>query len=324
MCAMNILLLVGGLLLILAGANGLTDGAASVAKRFRIPDIVIGLTIVAFGTSAPELTVSVSSALKGSADIAVGNVVGSNLFNTLMIVGCTALVAPIVVSRNTLQKEIPLCILSSIALLVCANDVFLNGDETNVISTTDGLLLLCFFAIFLSYTFAIASHNASGEAAGNEESVRQLPLWKSALYILGGLGALIAGGSFFVDGTSGIARGLGVSESVIGLTLVAGGTSLPELATSIVAALKKNPEIAIGNVVGSNLFNVFLVLGCSASVTPLHLAGITNTDLWMLAGSGILLWFFGLFFAKRTITRIEGGIMVLCYMAYTAFLIYSL
>ena len=311
---MNILLLIGGLLLILLGANGLTDGAASVAKRFRIPNIVIGLTIVAFGTSAPELTVSVSSALKGSADIAIGNVVGSNIFNTLMIVGCTALFAPIAVTRNTLQKEIPLCILSSIALLVCANDIFLNGDKANTLSI---------FAIFLSYTFAIASHSPE-ETAGSEETIRQLPLWKSVLYILGGLGALIAGGSFFVDGASGIARSLGVSESVIGLTLVAGGTSLPELATSIVAALKKNPEIAIGNVVGSNLFNVFFVLGCSASITPLHLTGITNLDLWVLAGSGILLWFFGLFFAKRTITRIEGSIMVLCYVAYTTFLIYNL
>lgn len=320
---MNVLLLVGGLLLILLGANGLTDGAASVAKRFRIPNIVIGLTIVAFGTSTPELAVSVSSALKGSADIAVGNVVGSNLFNTLMIVGCTALFAPIVITRNTLQKEIPLCILSSLILLVCANDVFLDGDKANVISTTDGLLLLCFFVVFLSYTFAIASHD-SGEAAVVEENVRQLPVWRSVLYILGGVGALVAGGSFFVDGACGIARSLGVSESVIGLTLVAGGTSLPELATSIVAALKKNPEIAIGNVVGSNLFNIFFVLGCSASITPLRLTGITNPVLWALAGSGVLLWLFGLFFAKRTITRVEGSIMVLCYMAYTAFLIYNL
>ena len=192
--SMNILLLVGGLLLILLGANGLTDGAASVAQRFRIPNIVIGLTIVAFGTSAPELTVSVSSALKGSADIAIGNVVGSNIFNTLMIVGCTALFAPIAVTRNTLQKEIPLCILSSIALLVCANDVFLNGDEANILSITDGLLLLCFFAIFLSYTFAIASRTPE-ETAGNDGNIKQLPLWKSTLYILGGLGALIAGSS---------------------------------------------------------------------------------------------------------------------------------
>ena len=318
-----LLFIVLGGVCVVIGSQFVVNGATTIARACGMSERFIGLTIVAFGTSAPELTVSVSSALKGSADIAIGNVVGSNIFNTLMIVGCTALFAPIAVTRNTLQKEIPLCILSSIALLICANDIFLNGDEANILSITDGLLLLCFFAIFMSYTFAIASHTPE-EAAGDEESIKQLPLWKSILYILGGLGALIAGGSLFVDGASGIARNLGVSESVIGLTLVAGGTSLPELATSIVAALKKNPEIAIGNVVGSNLFNVFFVLGCSASITPLHLTGITNLDLWVLIGSGILLWMFGLFFAKRTITRIEGSIMVLCYIAYTTFLIYSL
>ena len=309
---MNILFLIGGLILILLGANGLTDGAASVAKRLRIPSIVIGLTIVAFGTSAPELTVSVSSALKGSADIAIGNVVGSNIFNTLMIVGCTALFAPIVITRNTLKKEIPLCILSSVVLLVCANDVFLDKAPENILNRVDGLLLLCFFAIFMGYTFAIASKPSS--TGGQEEhpvpeeenEIKLLPWWKSVLYIIGGLAALIYGGQLFV-----------------GLTLVAGGTSLPELATSIVAALKKNPEIAIGNVIGSNLFNIFFVLGCSASITPLHLSGITNFDLLTLVGSCILLWLFGLFFAKRTITRIEGSIMILCYVAYTVVLIYN-
>lgn len=326
---MNILLLIGGLILILLGANGLTDGAASVAKRFRIPPIVIGLTIVAFGTSAPELTVSVSSALKGSADIAIGNVVGSNIFNTLMIVGCTALFAPIVITRNTLRKEIPLCILSSIVLLICANDVFLDKASENILNRVDGLLLLCFFVIFMGYTFAIASKPATIEQQAEhpvieeETEIKSLPWWKSILYIIGGLAALIYGGQLFVDGATGIARNLGVSESIIGLTLVAGGTSLPELATSIVAALKKNPEIAIGNVIGSNLFNIFFVLGCSASITPLHLSGITNFDLFTLVGSGILLWLFGLFFAKRTITRIEGGIMILCYVAYTVVLIYN-
>ncbi|MDR0895567.1 MAG: calcium/sodium antiporter [Prevotellaceae bacterium] len=317
---MNILLLIGGLVLILVGANGLTDGAAAVAKRFHIPSIVIGLTIVAFGTSAPELTVSVSSAIKGSADIAIGNVVGSNIFNTLMIVGCTALFAPIVISRNTLKKEIPLCILSSVVLLVIANDVLLDGDSKNTLSITDGLVLLCFFAIFLGYTFAIAGNKEEGD---EEEEIKEMPAWRSALYIIGGLAALICGGSLFVDGAGGIARSLGVSESVIGLTLVAGGTSLPELATSIVAALKKNPEIAIGNVIGSNLFNIFFVLGCSASIMPLGVTGITNLDLLTLVGSGILLWFFGLFFAKRTITRVEGSIMVLAYVAYTTVLIYQ-
>lgn len=325
---MNILLLIGGLILILLGANGLTDGAASVAKRFHIPPIVIGLTIVAFGTSAPELTVSVSSALKGSADIAIGNVVGSNIFNTLMIVGCTALFAPIVITRNTLRKEIPLCILSSIVLLICANDVFLDKASENILNRVDGLLLLCFFVIFMGYTFAIASKPTTTGDAGHpvikeETEIKSLPWWKSILYIIGGLAALIFGGQLFVDGATGIARNLGVSESIIGLTLVAGGTSLPELATSIVAALKKNPEIAIGNVIGSNLFNIFFVLGCSASITPLRLSGITNFDLFTLVGSGILLWLFGLFFAKRTITRIEGGIMILCYVAYTVVLIYN-
>ena len=326
---MNILLLIGGLILILLGANGLTDGAASVAKRFHIPPIVIGLTIVAFGTSAPELTVSVSSALKGSADIAIGNVVGSNIFNTLMIVGCTALFAPIVITRNTLRKEIPLCILSSIVLLICANDVFLDKAPENILNRVDGLLLLCFFVIFMGYTFAIASKPVTMEQQAEhpvieeETEIKSLPWWQSILYIIGGLAALIYGGQLFVDGATGIARNLGVSESIIGLTLVAGGTSLPELATSIVAALKKNPEIAIGNVIGSNLFNIFFVLGCSASITPLRLSGITNFDLFTLVGSGILLWLFGLFFAKRTITRIEGGIMILCYVAYTVVLIYN-
>ena len=320
---MDVILLVGGLLLILLGANGLTDGAASVAKRFNIPSIVIGLTIVAFGTSAPELTVSVSSALKGSADIAVGNVVGSNVFNTLMIVGVTAMFAPIVVNRNTLLKEIPLCILASVAVLVCANDVLLDGAQENVLSITDGLLLLCFFAVFMGYTFAIAKNNPQEKEEETGE-IKNLPMWKSLLYIVGGLAGLIYGGTLFVDGASGIARSLGVSESVIGLTLVAGGTSLPELATSVVAALKKNPEIAIGNAIGSNLFNIFFVLGCSASITPLHLDGITNFDLLVLVGSSILLWLLGVFFGKRTITRLEGSLLILCYVAYTTFLIYQL
>ena len=319
---MDILLLIGGLLLILLGANGLTDGAASIAKRFNIPSIVIGLTIVAFGTSTPELTVSVSSAMKGSSDIAIGNVVGSNIFNILFIVGCTSLVAPIVITRNTLRKEIPLCILSSVVLLVIANDVLLDKGASNILSTTDGILLLCFFLIFLSYTFAIALDGKS-QATDEENNIKQMPMLKSVLFIIGGLCGLVYGGQLFVDGAINIARSLGVSESVIGLTLVAGGTSLPELATSIVAALKKNPEIAIGNVIGSNLFNIFFILGCSATITPMNILGITNIDLLVLVGASILMWFFGLFFAKRTINRTEGAFFALCYVAYTVFLIYN-
>lgn len=321
---MDILLLVGGLLLILLGANGLTDGAASIAKRFNIPSIVIGLTIVAFGTSAPELTVSVSSALKGSPDIAIGNVVGSNIFNALMIVGCTALIAPIPIVRNTLRKEIPLSILAAVALFLCVSDVWMDGSTTgNVVSHTDGWLLLCFFAIFLGYTFAIAKPEDVGTSTSESEGgdIKVLPWWQSILYIVGGLAGLVYGGRLFVDGATGLALGLGVSESVVGLTIVAGGTSLPELATSVVAAWKRNPEIAIGNVVGSNIFNIFFILGASAAITPLPLQGITLMDFYVLIGSGVLLWLFGLFFAKRTITRPEGIILILAYVAYTTVLI---
>lgn len=314
---MNILLLIGGLVLILIGANALTDGASSVAKRFNISSLVIGLTIVAFGTSAPELTVSVVSALKGSSDMAIGNVVGSNIFNTLMIVGCTAAIVPIRMTKGTLRKEIPLCVLAAVVLFVCANDILLNQASQNSISSSEGLLLLCFFLIFLGYTFAIAQSGHVNENA----PIKEMPVWKSVLFIIGGLAALIYGGQFFVDGASGIARNWGISESIIGLTLVAGGTSLPELATSVVAALKKNPEMAIGNVIGSNLFNIFFVLGCSATITPLSIQGMTNIDFFTLIGSCVLLYFFGLFFKKRTITRPEGLIMIACYIAYTTYLI---
>lgn len=316
---LNTLLLIGGLALILAGANGLTDGSAAVAKRFRISDLVIGLTIVAFGTSAPELVISVLSALNGSAEMAIGNVVGSNIFNALMIIGCTALVLPIKVGEGTMSKEIPLVILSSLVLFVCANDMMLDREAVNVISRSDGFVLLAFFLIFMRYTFAIARNGA--DEAGEEQKIKEMPVWKSVLYIAGGLAGLIFGGQLFVDGASGLARSWGVSESVIGLTLVAGGTSLPELATSVTAALKKNPGIAIGNVIGSNLFNIFFLLGCSATVSPLPMGNINNLDLSVLIASSLLLWLVGWFFRKRTITRLEGALMVGCYVVYTAYLI---
>lgn len=316
---LNTLLLIGGLALILVGANILTDGSAAIARRFHISDLVIGLTIVAFGTSAPELVISVVSALHGSAEMAIGNVVGSNIFNILMIIGCTALVLPIKVGEGTMTKEIPLVILSSLVLFVCANDVLLNGAATNVISRSDGLLLLGFFSIFMGYTFAIA--RSGGDETGEDQKVKPMPMWKSVLYMVGGLAGLIAGGEFFVDGASGLARSWGVSESIIGLTLVAGGTSLPELATSITAALKKKPGIAVGNVIGSNLFNIFFVLGTSATVSPLALGNIDNFDLAVLIAASLMLWLVGWFFKQRTITRAEGALMVACYVVYTAYLI---
>lgn len=314
---LDIVFLLGGMALILLGANGLTDGSSSVAKRFGISDLVIGLTIVAFGTSAPELMVSLVSSIKGSAQLAIGNVVGSNIFNILMIVGLTAVVMPIKVQKNTITNEIPLVLLSSLALVACASDIVLDGGVGNVIGRGDGILLLLFFAIFMRYTFSIAK--SSGEESG--EQIKLMPIWKSLLFIVLGLAGLIVGGQLFVDGASGIARSLGVSESVIGLTLVAGGTSLPELATSVVAAVKKKPGIAIGNVIGSNLFNIFLVLGASATVSPLPLGNIGISDMLMLVVSSVLFWTAGWFFKDKTITRIEGAIMVALYVGYIWWLI---
>ena len=218
-----------------------------------------------------------------------------------------------------MSKEIPLVILSSLVLFVCANDRMLDGEAVNLIGRSDGLVLLAFFLIFMRYTFAIARNGA--DEAGEEQKIKEMPVWKSTLFIVGGLVALIVGGQLFVQGASGLARSWGVSESVIGLTLVAGGTSLPELATSITAALKRNPGIAIGNVIGSNLFNIFFVLGCSATVSPLPMGAINNLDLGVLAAATLLLWLVGWFFRKRTITRLEGALMAVCYVVYTAYLI---
>ena len=312
----DILILLLGLGLILVGANALTDGASAVAKRFGISDLVIGLTIVAMGTSAPELVVSVTAALNDSAELALGNVVGSNIFNILAIVGCTAMVMPISVGKGLMSKELPLVILSSLVMWAVASDTLLDGEAANVVSRIDGILLLAFFAIFMRYTFSIAKADSP-----DTEEIKPMPMWKAALWILGGLAGLIFGGRYFVDGASGIARSLGVSESVIGLTLVAAGTSLPELATSVVAALKKNPGIAIGNVIGSCLFNVFFIIGTAATIAPLPLGGITQTDMLTLVGASVLLWFFGLVIGDRKITRVEGVFMLLCYIAYTAWLI---
>lgn len=314
---LDIVFLLGGMALILLGANGLTDGSSSVAKRFGISDLVIGLTIVAFGTSAPELMVSLVSSIKGSAQLAIGNVVGSNIFNILMIVGLTAVVMPIKVQKNTITNEIPLVLLSSLALVACASDIVLDGGVGNVIGRGDGILLLLFFTIFMRYTFSIAK--SSGEESG--EQIKLMPIWKSLLFIVLGLAGLIVGGQLFVDGASGIARSLGVSESVIGLTLVAGGTSLPELATSVVAAVKKKPGIAIGNVIGSNLFNIFLVLGVSATVRPLPLGNIGVSDMVMLVVSSMLFWSAGWFYKDKTITRSEGAVMVALYVGYIWWLI---
>ena len=314
---LNTLLLIGGLALILLGANGLTDGAAAVAKKFRISDLVIGLTIVAFGTSAPELVISVMAALGGSADMAIGNVVGSNVFNVLMIIGVTAMVLPIKVGGGTLSKEIPLVILASFALAFCANDMLLDGGTTNAISRIDGLILLCFFLIFMRYTFAIA-RNGGDETEG--EKIKEMPIWKSVLFIVGGLAGLVFGGQLFVDGASGIATALGVSESTIGLTIVAGGTSLPELATCIVAARKGKHQLALGNILGSCVFNVLLILGASAVITPLSFASINMIDMLALLISVIMIWLWTYTGKRNVMDRWEGVVMTVSYIAYIVLL----
>lgn len=319
---LNILFLLLGLVLILVGANTLTDGASAVAKRWGVSDLVIGLTIVAFGTSAPELAISFISALNGSAEMAVGNVVGSNIFNILVIIGVTAMFSPIKIEKSIMTNEIPLVILSAIALLAIGNGPILDGDTSSIVSRVDGILLLLFFTIFMRYTFAQAkSTPQEGQEAEIKGDNKIMPLWKSVLWIIGGLAALVYGGDRFVAGASGIASALGVSDAIIGLTIVAAGTSLPELATSVTAALKGKTGIALGNVIGSNIFNIFMVLGVTATVRPLSFGGIGNLDLLVLTCASLLFWIFGWFFRQRTITRTEGAILTAGYIAYVTVLI---
>jgi len=317
----DILILIGGTVLILCGANILTDGASALAKKWGVSDLVIGLTVVAFGTSAPELVISVTSAIKGSAGLAIGNIVGSNIFNIFVIVGCVALVSPIRVNKSYMTNEIPLVVLSALVVLICANGVWLNGDAINSIDRVDGLLMMLFFAIFMRYTLSIATRKPEEMTGEAVDEVKEMALWKSVLFVAGGLAALIFGGDLFVNGASGIARGLNVSESVIGLTIVAAGTSLPDLAASLAAAIKNKPELAVGNIIGSNIFNIFFVLGLSATVAPLPLGGINNVDFMVLLGACLLFWIFGWVIKHRTITRVEGGILVACFVAYTIYLV---
>ncbi len=319
---LNIFFLILGLALILIGANALTDGASSLAKRWGMSDLVVGLTIVAFGTSAPELVISVMSAINGNAGLAIGNVVGSNIFNVCAIVGITAMVAPIKVTKGVMTADIPLVILSAMVLLVMGDSSLLDGNSENVITRVDGIILLLFFAIFMYHTFAEAKEaDASDPTAKEGNMKREMPVWKAALWIVAGLAGLIYGGDRFVDGASGIASGLGVSDAVIGLTIVAAGTSLPELATSITAAIKGKTGIAVGNVIGSNIFNIFLVLGCSATVRPLPFGSVGNIDLLMLTVSCLLFWLFARVYKERTITRAEGALLAACYAAYITYLV---
>ena len=313
---LDLLYFVIGIVLIIAGANYLTEGASALARRFGVSPLVVGLTIVAFGTSSPELIVSLLSALKGNSDIAMGNVVGSNIFNVLVIGGITALVAPITVTRSTVRREIP--------LVMALDRVFAGtGATENILSRSEGIVLLCFFLIFLTYTFAIAKGDPSDPHTAPAPT-KHYPLWLLVVFIIGGLGGLVLGGELFVDAASSIARTLGMSEGFIGLTIVAAGTSLPELATSVAAALKKEPEIAVGNIVGSNIFNIFFILGTTATVTPIRIGGVSSLDFLVMSFSAILLYVFAVLFGQRVIKRAEGAVLVLCFVLYTAYLIAQL
>lgn len=327
---MSIVWLVVGLVLILGGANFLTDGASAVARRFGVSDLVIGLTVVALGTSTPELSISILAAIQGNAPLAVGNVVGSNICNILLIIGMTALIRPIKIERNIMNNEIPIVVLSSIIVWVMGNRLLLDG-EPNVVTRVEGIFLLIFFLLFMRYTFASTKIQAKltlpenskedplqVQAKNRAEGVKML---RSVIYIVGGLAALIWGGDKFVDGASDIAKSLGVSEAMIGLTIVAVGTSLPELATSVVAAIKNNPGLAIGNVIGSNVLNVLLILGAASVISPLPFQGVTQVDLGVLVGCSVLFWAFGWLFGNRVINRWEGGAMTAAYIAYIVFLV---
>lgn len=315
----NVLLLIVGLVLILGGANYLTDGAASIARRFGLSDLMVGLTIVALGTSAPELTISIVSAVQGNPGMAIGNVVGSNIFNTLLIIGVVALARPIKIEKGIMVNEIPMTILASAAIFAMGISPWID-DTSAQISRVDGIILLLFLCIFMRYIFAQAKAEKSKEDK-DAKSKKEMNLWLAIFMVSGGLAALVYGGDLFVDKASAIASSLGVSDAVIGLTIVAVGTSLPELATSLTAAIKGNTGIAVGNVIGSNIFNIFLVLGTAAAIRPLPFAGVSTLDMEVLLGSALIFWFFGWFFKTRTITRAEGGIMAACYIAYITYLV---
>ncbi|WP_426709599.1 calcium/sodium antiporter [Cetobacterium sp. SF1] len=306
---LSVIIMILGIVALVYGANFLVDGASSIAKRFNIPNLVIGLTIVAFGTSAPELVVNTIASIKGYSAITMGNVIGSNLINILIILGITSIIYPLAVSKTTAYVEIPLSILAALTVLIMANDTFLDGFK-NVIGRGDGIILLLFFLMFLAYNFYLTL-NAKED---DEMAIKNYSMGVAIIAFLGGLILLIVGGKFIVDSAVEIAKGFGVSERVISLTIVALGTSLPELATSVVAAMKKNPDLAMGNCVGSNIFNIFFILGISTLIRPIEIASGENLELIFNLFAGILLFVFVI--KSKKLVRWQGIAMVLFYGIY--------
>ena len=309
--------LIAGFVPLLYGANILVESASSLAKRYDIPAIVIGLTIVAFGTSSPELAVNLFASFSGNTDISLGNIAGSNIFNILGILGISGIIYPLKVKSNTTWIEIPLCLLSAAALFVLANDAAIDSSPVSAVSRVDGFLLLFFFLIFMGYSFQLMK---SGNFDDNM-TVKSYSVSKSVILIIAGLALLVAGGRLIVFFSGNLAREIGVPERIIAITIVSIGTSLPELATSAVAAARKNADIAIGNIVGSNIFNTFFILGISAVIKPIPVQRESNLDLAVNIVSGLLLFLFIFTGRGRALERWEGALLVLLYLSYVFSLI---
>ena len=315
------LILAGGLVMILFGANYLVDGASSIAKKFGISEFIIGLTIVGIGTSTPEMVVSYMSAFNGSTDLAIGNVVGSNILNTLLILGITALISPLAITRDNLRKDIPLNIAVTILLILLGLNKTFFGVGENTLSRLDGMVLL---AIFVWYFISSFKSGKGSDGQNDEEGIVERKIWVSALMIAGGLAGLVIGGRLFVDSATSLAKILGISEKFIAITIVAAGTSMPELATSIVAAVKGKGQLALGNVLGSNIFNILLILGGSALIQPLSFASMTAVDLGIVLLCTVFILLSAFLFKKKELDRVEGALFILMEAAYMWYLIANL
>ncbi|HUV62537.1 MAG TPA: calcium/sodium antiporter [Sedimentisphaerales bacterium] len=314
-------LLIVGFAILIKGANLLVEGASSIARILKVSDLVVGLTIVAFGTSTPELFVNIFAGIKANADIAIGNVVGSNIFNILVILGVSSVIFPLIVTRSTVWIEIPLTLAAAVLLGLLANDHLLTKSSFQGLSRTDAAILLGCFAVFVYYVLRLAGKNMKEKGNDTSGSAKQYSPVRSALMIVAGLVGLFVGSKFVVDGAVVLAAALGVSQSLIALTIVAAGTSLPELATSVVAAYKKNCDIAVGNILGSNIFNTFLILGISASIRPIPLQPKSNIDIGVGVLAALIL-FVAMFSGKKgVLDRWEGLLFVGLYMIYVGFLI---
>jgi len=307
-----------GLVFLYKGANWFVEGASSLAKQLGVSSLVIGLTVVAFGTSMPELIVNVFASIQGNSNVAFGNIVGSNIINIMLILGLTGLISPMIVKRSVVWKEIPFALLAVLVLATMSNKIILANDTVNLLTRTDGIVLLFFFLIFVYYLFESIRSNktTSSDSTGDHSGT------KISLMLIGGLLALIIGGRLTVDGAVSIARQVGISELLISSTIVAIGTSLPELVTSVAAALKKEMDLSMGNILGSNIFNIFFIMGISAMISPLAVPAVINTDLLVLTLATVLCFIFMFSGEKHKLERWEASILLVIYAAYTLFIIY--